>query len=528
MSIINDNSPTMFLRTQSYIVNGKPNPLSHISRRKYFSNFIQNYDRKQKEKTKTVNNKKYINKIKNSKKKIPFSTSKFKKKNIQKLKTKEKEENKNDMINEKTNYKFSKYSLNYNALPKEKEKDKEINQINHSINKEKEYITKNNLINEVESEVIPKKKKDFFINILKDEKSKFPIYNSNNINYPKNNSFKREFCLTTEKDKYFYNNDVSDLFSNIFNNKNEKKYALNIVKTKNNINCNNKINYGFSEKLKKNKKIFFSKQNEDKFLDKLLLKDNEDYLNINNKNNNNLLDKLNHFKKRENSASNYNYKDNNKTKYQLKLMKKSIDKNSLSKINIVSKKENYKITEINEIKNIKNYNSSNNFNKNNHKQLNIDTNLCFIRNNNFSPVLTDYNIYDRTDLLKPDFDIFSKSLSNAICAMRDERDTNKFIKELNKNKKNINSNKIINFSFNKEKTEELNDNFYSPLKSQINKISLGYNINKNIKINIPNKSIKKNTSFDSYRKNSMKINFKSNFNIINNRLYRCINYNTYK
>ena len=173
MSINEQNSPTMFLRTQSYIVNGKPNPLSNISRRKYFSNFIQNYDRKQKEKTKTVNSKKYINKIKNSKKKIPFSTSKFKKKNIQKIKTKEKEENKNDIINEKTNYKFSKYSLNYNALPKETEKDKEknqINKINHSINKEKECIIKNNLINEVENEVISKKNKDFFINILKDEK----------------------------------------------------------------------------------------------------------------------------------------------------------------------------------------------------------------------------------------------------------------------------------------------------------------------------------------------------------------------
>ena len=36
-------------------------------------------------------------------------------------------------------------------------------------------------------------------------------------------------------------------------------------------------------------------------------------------------------------------------------------------------------------------------------------------------------------------------------------------KELNENKKNINSNKIINFSFNKQKTEELNDNLYSPL-----------------------------------------------------------------
>ena len=139
------------------------------------------------------------------------------------------------------------------------------------------------------------------------------------------------------------------------------------------------------------------------------------------------MDKLNHFKKRENSANNYNYKDNNKTKYQLKLLKKSIDKNSLSKINIESNQENYKITDINEIKNIKNYNSSNNFNKNNHMQLNIDTNLCFIRNNNFSPILTDYNIYDRTDLLKPDIDIFSKSLSNAIYAMRDERDTKKFI-----------------------------------------------------------------------------------------------------
>ena len=43
---INQNTPSTFLRTQSYIVNGKPNPnlLSNISRRKFFSNFIKVYD----------------------------------------------------------------------------------------------------------------------------------------------------------------------------------------------------------------------------------------------------------------------------------------------------------------------------------------------------------------------------------------------------------------------------------------------------------------------------------------------------
>ena len=42
---ININTSSTYLRTQSYIINGKPNPskLSNYSRKKYFSKFIKDY-----------------------------------------------------------------------------------------------------------------------------------------------------------------------------------------------------------------------------------------------------------------------------------------------------------------------------------------------------------------------------------------------------------------------------------------------------------------------------------------------------
>ena len=74
------NSPSTFFRTQSYIVNGKPNPLSHISRKKFFSKYIDKFSKRgniaKNLKLNSNKNKHYISDIKKSKKKKLSSSKK--------------------------------------------------------------------------------------------------------------------------------------------------------------------------------------------------------------------------------------------------------------------------------------------------------------------------------------------------------------------------------------------------------------------------------------------------------------------
>ena len=476
------NTPSTFLRTQSYIVNGIPNPLSNISRKKFFSKYIKKYIVRQNIKKNTKlnsdKNKNYIIEIKKLKKKKPSSSKKFN--NFQKNIKNQEEENK-----EINNFcQTSKDLLNNTIKSKQ-------NTINKSYNKEKECI-----MNETEKENykdinnVNKKKKIFFINKFKNKKNNLPkfTYNLTNIN----NITKKKLH---ENEKNNNISDISNLIGNFYNNRILSEARMNFTKINdydNNINII--YNSTYSEKLKKNKKIIKSIHK-----DRIFTTNNE-----------------------------------NKTKEKIKLMKKSFNKMTLFKFNNITK-YNYSVNKINVIdtnknKNkIYNYTNINNAIRNKINSFTVINSPIFNRNNNFYPVLTDYNIdNNKKDFLKQDKNIFCKSLSNAIFRMRDKRKTNQFIKDLDIKFKNFNSNNINTFSFNKEIDDEINDDFYSPLKNRLinskrNNINFEKNYNKKKKIN---SFIKKNCSYDNFKRDYSKRKlFKSNKNIINNKLFIHINYN---
>ena len=200
----------------------------------------------------------------------------------------------------------------------------------------------------------------------------------------------------------------------------------------------------------------FSMKKNESFINEMLI-NIDDYINKL-KQSQKILHKLNYHTKKENffqnNNNNFNIKEENKTKEKIKLMKKSINK--ISFINKSPKKSNININKdfINNLNNISYY---------------------FNINNNCGPSLTEYNLNNDNNILKPKKckDIMNRSLSNVLFSMRDERNTNKFIKELHKNK-NYNSNKIIHFSFNKDNSEKINDEFFFPLKNKDSNI-LFYN-----------------------------------------------------
>ena len=510
---INDNlnSPTTFLRSQSYIVNGKPNPLSNISRKKYFSNFISKYKRqnnsKQPKKISYKNNN-YIKEIKKRKKKMPSSINKFNN-NIKKEIKNKKQEDDVENINEKKYYQSSGFSLNINGKQKVNEKVKKQKTINFNINKDKEYNERNIIKNKIDYINLHKKKKDFCNNAFKGKKIKFQIYKSNEFNYTNNDSYKYNLCITNENIKNCNYDDISNMINNFYIQKlSEKKTKHNLLSNYNDYEKLNNDSLTKSEKIKKKKKIINTIKKEDIFLNKILSSNEEDYIN---RKSNNLLNKLNNYKRRENYTQGNNYIEKNNTKEVLKLLKKSINKMPSFNLNLEADKNNYKIAKINEISKNKNNNLNTSI-KNKIKCMNHPY-YC-LSNNDYSP-----------DLLKSDKDVFSRSLSNAIYAMRDERNTNKFIKELNNNN-NYNSNKKIKFSFSKERFEELNDKFYSPLEKKINLFKLEnkqYTNYKNNNIIKKINYIKKNSSLYNFRRNSKTEYFQSNIQINNNKLRTCMN-----
>ena len=145
-------------------------------------------------------------------------------------------------------------------------------------------------------------------------------------------------------------------------------------------------------------------------------------------------------------------------------------------------------------------------------------------NNGISPVLTEYNIKNSKnndssiDLLKIKM---SKSLSNIINSIKEQRKTSKFIKDLNKNKKfSSNYNKQIRFTFSSYNFDDF-DEFYSPNKSKINIIQFNdknkLNDNKNYYF------IKKNISSDNFRRYYKRKNDRINFNAFNIRINNFVN-----
>ena len=238
-----NTSPSTFLRTQSYIVNGKPNPLSQISRKKFFSKYINKFSRRGNI-TKNNNNKFYISDIKKLKKKKSSSTKKIH--NF----IKKKEEDKKEI----NNFYLSSNDLFSNNINLKETKNTKQNNFNKSFIKEKECISNDN-----EKEKYTngnKKQKIFFINKLKDKTKKLPIYSlelahKNNINKMK---------LTDNEKNNNISSDISNLINNFHNNRVLTEANMNYISTNkdydNDINI--KYNLTYSEKINKNKRIINS------------------------------------------------------------------------------------------------------------------------------------------------------------------------------------------------------------------------------------------------------------------------------
>ena len=532
---INQNTPSTFLRTQSYIVNGKPNPnlLSNISRRKFFSNFIKVYDKNQKKLKKTKisikKNKQYINDIKNQKNKRSSSLHKFNKKMILKQKILSPEREK-----ERENEDFNIVETDSNNL---------FNNSNKYIEKE---CSKNNKLKngnkKEEKNKIDKEFFDTFDNKILDKQINMSIFNSNtftNINKNNNQNYNKKFCITTENEKNCTRDDILNIFNNnkIFSNTTKFNYHPS---RHNGFEYDYNIHYNLTNpgKPTNHKKMFYSLQKDKSLINKILLNDDiDDYINKI-RNNNKLLEQLNYYTKRENFVNNNIYIEENKTNEKIKSMKKSIKKMSILNTNPNSK-DKYEISKVNEIKNKKEFinllHYSNNLIRNNIKFINSLNNATYYYNNNInntSPILTEFNLSNDKKLFEPKIykDTIKRTLSNVIYAMRDERNTNKFIKELNKNNnKNYNSNKIIRFSFSKDKNEELNDEFYSPLNNRITNIFMTDKEKKcipfyrtNVGFKKTNHFIQNHTSLDNFRRNSKNKKYKSNFCIINQKLFNYI------
>ena len=509
MSTYNENKSSNFLRTQSYIANGMPNPSFKTSKKDYLSSLIRNkYDKKSQTKSKPKINKSnnYINDVKKKKK------NSFKKPSQKKLLKKyinDKMEEKTEIINHKNNDKNSRNTYIYNTKT---EKFKNVDE-NYLYSKTHHYNVKGNKKKESKGKENNKNSLNVrnFINKRNGQHNEINKSNGLHKSNTFNNNINEEFFAKTTKGKSSYKFD----FENIIN-----QAKLGIMTTRANINhkrnkqfnkdIDNIYSMTYRSKLKQNPKLLEPGKVKN-FIHKILSNNNEEYLDIKNKKNKNiLLNKLNCYIKREK----VDFEDKNKTQRGLLTIKNLINK----KINIFSPKST-----TNKMYNIPTnlfHNSYSNY-KQYHENLNIFSQKGNSRNKEISPILTEYNTKHRkkndcsNDLSKIKM---SKSLSNYINSFRENRKTIKFIKDLNNNKQlGNNSNKHIKFTFSSNKDDDSSDEFYSPNKSKNNNTN---KIRNNKKINY---FIKKNISSDNFRNNFEKKNNKINYNAINIRINNFIN-----
>jgi len=517
MSKNQSNSHTTFLRSQSYIVNGQPNPLSNISRIKYFSKYANLSNEKNKKMKKNKNYIYLIKKKQKKQKKQNFSLNKANKQAFIKQNNKNIQEEYKDFETEPYNYKSPRYPMNYNKEEKDIKNYTEIN-LNEFINdsfKEKYNIKKEK---ENNNEMFHKNKNNFH-NKVPIRKIEIPYYNLtevtqkkdisiNNLSKIKKNNKKGE-NLKDLKEKYcnqyyfttgnikdsnkIYFSDLNKKNINLFSN--TKKLEFSSKHKSLDKNIDSLYNSAYSQKKKKNKKVTFSTYKDKSYINKILSNNDDDCIFINGINNNKLLSKLNHYTRREKYSYNPNTK--NVTKDLLKLLKKYLNteiasyKSSTSKINEIPRSKNIMNYYDSMSSSIKNYINFNNSIKNLSK-------YSQLRNNNFCLISSENNnINSKKDLFKNELkDEFGQNLSNIIKKIRDERKTKNFIKEFKINNKSTKSQKGIRFSFSQEKNERneyLNDEFYSPLiyNNRLLLESLDKMKSKNI--------VKKNNSYDIFK-----------------------------
>ena len=518
----NENKSATFLRTQSYIANGMTSPDFKSSKKDGFKNLVKNnYNKKEsnKSKAKRSKSKNYINDVKKQKKENKTFFNKKSQKQLLKKYINDKLDEKTEIINNKNNTHSRNNAYIYNTRT---EKFKNINE-NYLYSKT-QYLKIKNGKEKVYSKGKENDKNSY--NIRNKKK-----YNNNgsmisNHDYEKSNGFHRSSIYTNKSnDEYFKKTKIEkrdskfDLASIV----NQTKLGIMTTRAKmsrtRNKNFRKDIDSIYSmtyrSKIKaNNSKVFTTLKKEKNFVNKILTKENDDYLDIkNHKNKNKLLNKLKQFTKREKT----NFEDKSKIQRGLLTVKNLINKKVLNFSPKVTSINN----NINTQKNIFHYSYSN-YNQYNNNTLNKFKSKTKSKYKDYSPVLTEYNKNkikneSATDLFKIKM---SKSLSNIINSIRDERQTSKFIKDLNKNKKS--GKEHLKFSFSQNKDDDLNDEFYSPNKNKIKMIQFkeAKKLSNNKKINY---FIKKNISSDNFKIGSGNRKYKNNYNAINKKINNFIN-----
>jgi hypothetical protein len=308
MSTYNENKSSNFLRTQSYIANGMPNPSFKTSKKDYLSSLIRNkYDKKSQTKSKPKINKSnnYINDVKKKKK------NSFKKPSQKKLLKKyinDKMEEKTEIINHKNNDKNSRNTYIYNTKT---EKFKNVDE-NYLYSKTHHYNVKGNKKKESKGKENNKNSLNVrnFINKRNGQHNEINKSNGLHKSNTFNNNINEEFFAKTTKGKNSYKFD----FENIIN-----QAKLGIMTTRANINhkrnkqfnkdIDNIYSMTYRSKLKQNPKLLEPGKVKN-FIHKILSNNNEEYLDIKNKKNKNILiNKFNRYIKRDN----VDFEDKNKT-----------------------------------------------------------------------------------------------------------------------------------------------------------------------------------------------------------------------
>ena len=368
------NGHTTFLRTQSYIVNGQPNPLSNISRNKYFSRYANINNEKNKKKKK---DKSYIYLIKKQQKKKSYSSNKSHKKIFIKKNNKNKKEDyeQNDIK--------SYTEKNLNEL-NDSFKDKDSFQKKKENSKEKLHKTKNNFLNNVQKNLTKIPYYDFSKVIQKKD------ININNLN----NQYNYTAGNIKDSNKIFFS-DLNNKNKNLFSNTTKLEFPSrqNSLDKKDNL-----YSSVYSQKKKKNNKVILSTYKDESYINKILFNDDDCILINGHMNKNKLLSKLNHYTKKEK----YSYRANTKkaTKNLLKSMKKYLNteiasyKSSISKINEIPRSKNILNFYDSMGSSLKNYINFNNSIKNISKYSQLRNNKCCLISSEY------YNINSKKDFFK--------------------------------------------------------------------------------------------------------------------------------
>ena len=518
----NEIKSSTFLRTQSYIVNGMTNPDLKPPKKDGTTNLFKNkYNKKEqnKSKTKLSKSKNYINDVKKKKNSNKTLFNKKSQKQLLKKYINDKLDEKTEIINNKNNNIHSRNNAYIYNTRTEKFKNINENYLYSKTNPPKiihngQNISKGKENNKNSQNIRNKKKYN---------------NNSNSMSHndiEKTNGFHRSSIYTNKlNDEYFRKadkekNDSKFDFANVMN-----QTKLGIMTAKANISRNRNKTFRkdidniylmtYRSKLKSNNsKVLTSFQKEKNFVNKILKNENNDYLDIKNqKNKHILLNKLKQYAKREK----INFEDKYKIQRGLMTVKNLINKKTINfSPELTTNKMN------NTPKNLFHYSYSN-YNQYNNNILNKIKNKSKSRNNNEnSHVLTEYSKRNRQNECSSDlYKIkISKSLSNIINSIRDKRQTNKFIKDLNKNKKL--GKMQLKFSFSENKDDDSVDEFYSPNKNKINifQFKEAKKLSNNKKINY---FIKKNISSDNFKMLSKNSKYKNNNNAINKRVDNFIN-----